>query len=68
MRAEGLGILDIMMITNLGFFKTVEVLGVKTLDPKRNPVIFSWVEALIQLPVVKETIPPHDKCCFSSVS
>lgn len=60
--AEQLGILDIMLLTSLDVSKTAEeVTGVKTIDPERNPLISSWVEALIQLPFVKETIPPREK-------
>lgn len=60
--AKELGILDIMMIATLGSFEPQEeVLGVKILDPVRNPLIFSWVQALNQLPVVKESNPPEEK-------
>ncbi|CDP21994.1 unnamed protein product [Coffea canephora] len=60
--AEKLGILDIMMSATLGPFKAhEEAFNVKILDPEKNPLIFSWVQALIQLPVVKQTAPPHDK-------
>ncbi|XP_027122334.1 glutathione S-transferase U9-like [Coffea arabica] len=59
--AEKLGILDIMMSATLGPFKAhEEAFNVKILDPEKNPLIFSWVQALIQLPVVKQTAPPHD--------
>ncbi|XP_027126743.1 glutathione S-transferase U10 [Coffea arabica] len=59
---EKLGILDIMIVSTLGAFRAQEeALGVKTLDPEKNPLLFSWVEALIQLPVVKEIIPPFEK-------
>ncbi|OMO79178.1 Thioredoxin-like protein [Corchorus olitorius] len=27
-------------------------------DPERNPLIFSWLAAIKQLPLVKESIPP----------
>lgn len=59
---ENLGLLDIMMAASFGAYRSYEeVLGMKTLDPERNPLLFSWVEALIKLPVVKEIIPPHEK-------
>ncbi|XP_031278252.1 glutathione S-transferase U10-like [Pistacia vera] len=38
-----------------------EVHGVKVLDPKRNPFLFSWVEKLNQHPIVKEIYPPYDQ-------
>ncbi|CDP20460.1 unnamed protein product [Coffea canephora] len=59
--AEKLGMLDIMMVGHLVAFKAQEeVLGVKIIDPEKNPFIASWIQALIQLPMVKETLPPHD--------
>lgn len=61
-QAEKLGILDIMVAVTLGAFKIQEeVFGVKVIDPERNPLLFSWVDALIQVPVVKEVAPPREK-------
>ncbi|CAI9112163.1 OLC1v1012556C1 [Oldenlandia corymbosa var. corymbosa] len=59
---EKLGILEIMVAVTLGAFKIQEeVFGVKVIDPEKNPLLFSWVNALIELPVVKEIAPPREK-------
>lgn len=60
--SEKLGLLDIIMVATFGAYKAQEeVLGFKTLDSERNPLLFSWVEALMKLPVVKEIVPPYEK-------
>lgn len=60
--SENLGLLDIMAVATFGGYRAQEeVLGLKTLDSERNPLLFSWVEALMKLPVVKEITPPHEK-------
>ncbi|XP_027126623.1 glutathione S-transferase U9-like [Coffea eugenioides] len=60
--AENLGILDVMLVSVLGPFRAKEeAFSVKILDPEKNPLIFSWIQALIELPLVKEVVPPHDK-------
>ncbi|KAF7123858.1 hypothetical protein RHSIM_Rhsim12G0156800 [Rhododendron simsii] len=57
-----LGVLDIVICSLLGAYRAVEeVLGVKLIDPERNPLVLSWMEALLDLPVVKETRPTHEK-------
>jgi len=38
-----------------------EVLGKKILDAEKHPLIFPWVAALMELPVIKEHVHPHDK-------
>ncbi|CAK9138094.1 unnamed protein product [Ilex paraguariensis] len=59
---ENLGMLDIIAFSILSSYKAVEeAIGVKLLDRERNPLICSWVTALNELPVVKETIPSHAK-------
>nr|GMD32646.1 glutathione S-transferase U10-like [Ipomoea batatas] len=60
--AQSLGILDIALVATLGMHKAVEeVLGMKIIDQEKHPFIFSWVESLLELPLVKETLPPHEK-------
>lgn len=57
-----LGLLDIVICSVLGYSKAIEeVIGVKLVDPERNPLVFSWVEALVELPAVKEIRPSHEK-------
>ncbi|XP_058195244.1 glutathione S-transferase U10-like [Rhododendron vialii] len=59
---DQLGLLDIVICSVLGYSKAIEeVIGVKLVDPERNPLVFSWVEALIELPAVKEIRPSHEK-------
>ncbi|XP_068306446.1 glutathione S-transferase U9-like [Pyrus communis] len=59
---ENLGLLDILMVATFGPYKAHEqVLGFKMLDPDRNPLLFSWVAAMNEHPLVKELDPPHDK-------
>ncbi|KAL3748460.1 hypothetical protein ACJRO7_009666 [Eucalyptus globulus] len=59
---DGMGLLDIVVCSILGAHKVQEeVLGVKFLDPEKYPTVTSWVKALIELPLVKEAMPPHEK-------
>ncbi|XP_059303603.1 glutathione S-transferase U10-like [Lycium ferocissimum] len=60
--ADNLGLLDIIIVCSLGTYKALEeVLGMKIVDPQRNPFVCSWLTTLLELPLVKETMPPHDK-------
>ncbi|KAG8652447.1 hypothetical protein MANES_06G093260v8 [Manihot esculenta] len=57
-----LGLLDILVSATFSPFKAQEeVSGAKILDPKRNPLIFSWVTTLNQMPIVKGALPSHEK-------
>ncbi|XP_016450577.1 glutathione S-transferase U10-like [Nicotiana tabacum] len=59
---RNMGLLDIMIVVTLGGYKVQEqVFGVKILDPDKTPLLCSWVTSLIELPIVKEYAPPHDK-------
>ena len=59
---ENLGFLDIVLCSLFGSHKVgEEALAMKIIDPERHPLIHSWVTAMNELPVVKETLPPHDK-------
>ncbi|KAM5570742.1 hypothetical protein ABKV19_011400 [Rosa sericea] len=42
-----------------------QVLGIKVIDPEKTPVIFSWIKAINELPVVKELHIPHEKVVAS---
>lgn len=58
---KNIGLLDIMIVVAFGMSKAQEeVFGVKFLDPEKAPLIHSWVNRLIELPVLKETAPPYD--------
>ncbi|KAI8528904.1 hypothetical protein RHMOL_Rhmol12G0184100 [Rhododendron molle] len=57
-----LGVLDIIICSVLGSYEALEeVFGVKLIDPERNPLVFSWLEAVLKLPVVKEIRPTHEE-------
>ncbi|XVE54801.1 hypothetical protein DITRI_Ditri03aG0111300 [Diplodiscus trichospermus] len=61
-QGEKLGLLDVLICSIFNSYKAYEeVLGVKILDPERFPLVFCWVEALKELPLVKELFPPHDQ-------
>lgn len=38
-----------------------DVLGVKLLDSDKLPRLCRWYQNLVQVPVIKETLPDHDK-------
>lgn len=60
--AEKLGLLDIMVFATFSSYKAQEqVLGVKAVDAEKTPLIFSWLQALNELPVIKESAVPHDR-------
>lgn len=59
---NNLGLLDILMVATFGPYKAHEqVFGFKMLDKYRNPLLFSWVAAMKEHPLLKELDPPHDK-------
>ncbi|KAL6281314.1 hypothetical protein ACE6H2_018195 [Prunus campanulata] len=61
-RSMTLGLLDIVLCSVFGPHKVQEaVLGIKIIDPEKTPIIFSWVTALTELPLVKELTPPQEK-------
>ncbi|XP_054804994.1 glutathione S-transferase U9 [Prosopis cineraria] len=56
------GVLDIIFCTVFGAYKShEEVLGIKSLDADKFPVLFSWLMAVTELQAVKEAAPPHEK-------
>ncbi|KAL9262393.1 Glutathione S-transferase U10-like protein [Drosera capensis] len=56
-----LDVLDIFMATSSNIIKAVgESLNVKFMDPNVSPSIFSWMESLAELSLVKKTAPPHE--------
>ncbi|XVF54301.1 hypothetical protein PTKIN_Ptkin05aG0170200 [Pterospermum kingtungense] len=59
---QNMGILEIMICSLLGPYKLQEeVLGVKIIDPEKTPLLVSWLTAINELPLVKESAPPRDK-------
>ncbi|XP_022968092.1 glutathione S-transferase U10-like [Cucurbita maxima] len=58
---KNLGLLDIVVGPNAcNYLALREVLG-DVIGSKRNPDFFSWVDALKDHPLIKETLPPHHK-------
>ncbi|MED6172622.1 hypothetical protein PIB30_051758 [Stylosanthes scabra] len=56
-----MGLLDIVMGVNGYNYKAFhEVTNSEIIGPK-NPKIFMWVNALKEHPLMKDTLPPHDK-------
>ncbi|KAF3437696.1 hypothetical protein FNV43_RR20452 [Rhamnella rubrinervis] len=60
--SDDVGFLGIVMISLFGAHKVQsEAIGVKVIDPEKTPFVFYWINALIELAVVKDSAPPHDK-------
>ncbi|KAK3027306.1 hypothetical protein RJ639_040398 [Escallonia herrerae] len=58
---ETLGFLDIMVASNSCNYRAFsEAVGV-TLDQEKHSAFFTWVHALQDCHLIKETLPPHDK-------
>ncbi|XWS37361.1 hypothetical protein CRYUN_Cryun19dG0036400 [Craigia yunnanensis] len=59
--SENLG-LDLVFFSSFELHKVQkELLGIQIIDPEKTPLLFSWVKAINQLPLVNELTPPHDK-------
>ena len=61
-KSETLGLLDIIVGANACNYKAFhEAVGV-VLSPEKNtpPEFISWVNALKEHPLMKDTLPPHD--------
>ncbi|KAF3437701.1 hypothetical protein FNV43_RR20457 [Rhamnella rubrinervis] len=60
--SENVGMLEIVVTSILGNYKAQQdVLGLKVIDSEKTPLVFSWVAALVDLPAVKETLPPYEQ-------
>ena len=59
------GLLDLVIVSTLGSYKALEeFLGLKLIDLQKTPLLFAWLSALVELPVVKEALLlllPHEK-------
>ncbi|KAH0762791.1 hypothetical protein KY290_018864 [Solanum tuberosum] len=59
---RNIGLIDIWIVVAFGMCKAQEeAFGVNFLDPKKAPLIHSWVNSLLELPLLKQTVPNHDK-------
>lgn len=58
---QNMGILEIMICSLIGPYKLQEeVLGIKIIDAEKTPLLVSWLTAINELPLVKESTPPRD--------
>ncbi|KAI9085431.1 hypothetical protein K1719_032592 [Acacia pycnantha] len=61
-KGKCLGLLDIVVGTNAGNYKVInDALGMEVIHPHINSQFLSWMDALREHPLVKDTLPPHDK-------
>lgn len=61
-KGKSLGLLDIVVGAQAGNYKAVhEALKMEVIHPHMNSEFLSWVDALKEYSLVKETLPPHDK-------
>lgn len=58
---ENLRLLAVSMSATSSSFKVHEVLGGEVLSAEKSPLLFSWITAWNNHPLVKDLIPPHDK-------
>ncbi|KAE8124038.1 hypothetical protein FH972_018950 [Carpinus fangiana] len=59
---DNVGVLEMVFLSIFGPYKVhEEVFGVKIIGPEKTPLLFSWLKALLEVPVVKEALPPHEK-------
>ncbi|KAE8736262.1 putative Glutathione S-transferase tau 9 [Hibiscus syriacus] len=57
---ENLGLLDILICSIFSTYEAYEeAIGVKVLDTEKSPMVFGWVNAMKELPLVKGLYPPH---------
>ncbi|KAF3431458.1 hypothetical protein FNV43_RR26189 [Rhamnella rubrinervis] len=58
---ETLGLVDIVVASVACNYLAVHEVVSEVISPKNNPDFLAWVDALKEHPVVKDTLPPHDK-------
>ena len=56
-----LGFLDIVVGSSSCNFKAFNEVFAVVFDPEKNPAFCSWVTAMKECPLMKETLPPHDR-------
>ncbi|XP_054776081.1 glutathione S-transferase U10-like [Prosopis cineraria] len=67
-KGKCLGLLDIVVGTQACNYKAVqEALKVEAIHPHTNSEFLSWVDSLKEHPLMKETLPPHDKLVASFI-
>ncbi|EEF39920.1 glutathione s-transferase, putative [Ricinus communis] len=58
---ETLGFLDIVVGAHGCNFRAFEEAVTVVVDPEKHPVIVSWIAAMRDCPLIRKTLPPHDK-------
>ncbi|CAN1262697.1 Glutathione S-transferase U9 [Linum perenne] len=62
MSRESVGFLEIVMCSSFGQDDMQEeVMGVKIMDLEKTPLVCSWLEAIREVPEVREVAPPREK-------
>ncbi|KAK6931227.1 Glutathione S-transferase, N-terminal [Dillenia turbinata] len=56
-----LGYLECVVGTNACNYKVCHETVAEIMNTVKNPILMSWVNAMKESPLMKETIPPHDK-------
>lgn len=58
---DSLGFLGIVVSSYVCSYKAIHEAFATILIAEKNPAFFSWVNELLEHPLVEETQPPHDK-------
>ncbi|XP_059655852.1 glutathione S-transferase U10-like [Cornus florida] len=58
---DTLGFLDIVVGSSSCNYKAFAEAFGSSIDPEKHPAFLSWLSALLDCPLMKETLPPHDK-------
>ncbi|PON67060.1 S-crystallin [Trema orientale] len=59
---QNLGLLDVIVGTSICNYQALNEAVTEVLSPEKTPAeLLSWVNALKEHPLVKDTLPPHDK-------
>ena len=59
---KNIEVLDIIFCSVIKGYKAIEeIVGVNMLEEDKFPVLYSWLMAVVDLQVVEESTPPHEK-------
>ena len=59
---QNLGLLEVIVGTNACTYQAFIEAGIVFMSPENTPPeLFSWVNDLKEHPLIKDTLPPHDK-------
>lgn len=65
---DTLGFLDIVVGSMACNYKAFNDAIAVVFNPQKNPAFFSWVTAMKDCPLMKETLPPHDRLVAKMIS